>query len=392
MNFDTRLVRPHRDGVDPHGASSPPIYQTATFRQPDARASGRYDYSRSGNPTRRGIEHHVADLEGARHGFAFTSGIAAIAAVLATVSPGGRVVVGRDLYGGTWRLLHDLEARGAIAVMCVDTSDPQAVHEALESSVELVLLETPTNPLQAIVDVAHTCDRAHAVGALVAVDNTFLSPLLQRPLELGADIVIHSATKHLAGHADVIAGLVVTSNDDVAERIAFVQNAYGSALAPLDAWLLGRGLATLAVRLERAQSSAGRLARLVERHPSVVVTHYVGLRDHPGHALHHSQAHGPGSVFSFRTGCVERSAQLIDALALFSVTVSFGSTCSTIGMPCRMSHASIPAAERRLPDDLIRVSVGLEDVDDLASDLESALDRCHLPPPKALRERKERVS
>ena len=377
MSAHTRLARgrPPAEG-HPYGATAPPIVQTATFRQSDAQADGPYDYSRSGNPTREQFEREVAALEGAAHGLAFASGMAALAAVTQLAGPGDEIVAGDDLYGGLHRLLHEVTARAGVVVRHVDTTDVAAVRAACTRRTRLVLLETPTNPRMRITDVAAIADVAHAVGALVVVDNTMLSPLLQRPLALGADLVVHSATKHLGGHGDVTGGVVVTSNDAVAERLGFLQNATGSALAPFEAWLLLRGLRTLGVRLERAQATAAILADALRDEPGVTAVWYPGLSDHPGARLHAAQADGPGSVVAFETGDRARSEAFIDALRDIGIAVSFGGVATTVCLPCRMSHASIPAAvrrERALPDDLVRLSVGLEDPDDLLREVRGGL-------------------
>jgi cystathionine beta-lyase len=361
---------------DPHGAASIPIYQTATFRQPSAIEPGRFDYSRSGNPTRAVLEVQLAQLEQGEHGFAFASGMAALSAITQLLRPGQEILAGDDLYGGTYRLLAELVAPLGINVRYCDTTDLDAVNKSIGERTRLVLIETPTNPFLKVCDIRAIARITHRHGALLAVDNTMLSPYLQRPLELGADLVVHSATKYLSGHSDLTAGAIVTSDEELTERIGFIHNAVGSALAPFDSWLLLRGLKTLAVRVERQQETAQRLAEFLNRHPLVQRVYFPGLDEHEGSELNRRQADGPGAVFSFNTGSVDLSERIIGALELFGITVSFGGASSTISLPCRMSHASIPAADRAaraLPEDLVRVAVGLEDPDDLEDDLRRAL-------------------
>lgn len=378
MKLHTELVQFDACPADPYGPTSTPIYQTATFEQEDPEQFGRYDYSRSGNPTRTVLETQLARLErgcigGAK---AFASGMAALSAVVRLVKPGERIVAGADIYGGTFRLLERIARPYGIDVVYAPTWDEEALAAALHERTRLVLIETPTNPLQRITDVRAAAEAAHRVGAWLAVDNTMLSPALLRPLELGADIVIHSATKFLCGHADVTAGAVVVRDESLAERIAFTCNAEGAALGPFDSWLLLRGLKTLALRVERQQASARALASFLARHEAVRRVHYAGLPNHPGRAIQERQAAGPGSVLAFETGDRAISRAVIERCRLFKTTVSFGSITSTISLPCCMSHASIPAEirrERQMPEDLVRISVGIEDVEDLVGDLNRAL-------------------
>jgi cystathionine beta-lyase len=378
VRLATRCVFPsHLDGgSDPHAAVAPPIYQTATFRQPTAVEFGEYDYSRTANPTRALVEQQLAGLEGGRHGLAFASGMAALAAVTRLVAAGEEIVAGDDLYGGTTRLLAQVAPRQGIRVRWAPAGDPEALAAAIGRQTRLVLVETPTNPLLQVVDVAAAARAAHAAGALLAVDNSLLSPVLQRPLGDGADLVVHSATKALSGHSDVTAGAVVTDDPDLHRRLAFHQNAEGAGLAPFDAWLLLRGTKTLALRVERQCASAERLARFLAGHPRVERVFYPGLTEHPGHLVQRRQASGGGPVVSFTTGDPDRSRRLVEALGLFTIAVSFGSVHSTASLPRRMSHASVPpdlAARLAPPPDLVRLSIGVEDCDDLVEDLEGAL-------------------
>jgi cystathionine beta-lyase len=384
MRRDTTLVHFDAAPGDPCRPNSTPIYQTATFEQPNASEFGAYDYSRSGNPTRAVLESQLARLEGGSRAFAFGSGMAALSTLMRLVPAGGHVVAGSDLYGGTYRLLEKVLPRAGLRTTYVDATDPERVRAAIEPSTRLVLVETPTNPLCRIVDLRALAEIARERGALLAVDNSLLSPLLQRPLELGADVVVHSATKHLGGHGDVTAGVLAVRVAAVADEIAFLQNAEGNALGPFDSWLLLRGIETLSVRLGRAQANARTVARFLARHPAVRRVHFPGLTDHPGRAIHERQAEGPGAVVSFETGSAELSRRVVDALEVFTISVSFGSVKSLASLPCRMSHKSIPAAVRQahaLPDDLVRLSIGIEDERDLVQDLAQALggQRCRTP-------------
>jgi cystathionine beta-lyase len=374
MKISTRCARPPI-GRDPFSAVSPPIYQTATFCQPSAVEFGEYDYSRTANPTRALAEEQLAALEGGRHACAFASGMAAITAVTRLVQAGEEILAGDDLYGGTIRLLSQVAPRQGIAVRWVDTTDPEAVAAAISPATRLLLVETPTNPLLRIVDLARVAGIARSRGVLLAVDNSLLSPCLQRPLALGADLVIHSATKFLCGHADVCAGAVVTGDADLHRRLAFHLNAEGTGLAPFDSWLLLRGMRTLALRVERQCASAGRIAELLAGHPLIRQVFFPTLAAPDARQVHERQASGPGAVISFTTGDAELSRRIVEAARLFTIAVSFGSIGSSISLPSRMSHASVPAELRgRLgpPPDLVRLSVGIEDVDDLMADLEQA--------------------
>jgi cystathionine beta-lyase len=357
---------------------APPIYQTATFRQPGALEFGEYDYSRTANPTRSLAEEQIAALEGGRFACAYGSGMAALAAVTRLVKAGEEILAGDDLYGGTVRLLSKVAPGLGIRVRHVDAADPEAVEAALSPSTRLLLVESPTNPLLRVADLERLAGIAHSHGALLAVDNSLLSPCLQRPLALGADLVIHSATKLLCGHGDVCAGAVVTDDEDLHERLAFHLNAEGAGLAPFDSWLLLRGMKTLALRVERQCATATRIAEFLAAHPKVEKVYFPTLASPCARQIHERQAKGPGQVVSLTTGDPERSKRIVESARLFAIAVSFGSVGSSISLPCRMSHASIPQELRgRLgpPPDLIRLSVGIEDADDLIADLDQALRR-----------------
>ncbi len=383
----TELVRFDACPGDPHRPTSTPIYQTATFERPDASCEGGYDYTRSGNPTRTVLEGQLARLEGAAHALAYASGMAAFSGLVRILRAGDHVVAGTDLYGGTHRLLGQVLPRLGIEVTHAPATDPVAFAAAFRpGQTRLALIETPSNPLQEIADIRRLADIAHAGGARLAVDNSLLSPWLQKPLAHGADVVIHSATKFLCGHGDVTGGVLATNDDALAEELAFFRNAEGSALAPFESWLLLRGVKTLGLRVERQQETARRVAHWLASTsaPSagsrsgpgargVTRVHYAGLPHHPGHSIHARQAAGPGSVISFETGSVDASRALIAALELFTCAVSFGSITSTVSLPCAMSHASIPEGQRALPADIVRLSIGIEDASDLIADLSGAL-------------------
>jgi cystathionine beta-lyase len=377
MKTATRCVRPESNG-DSYGAISPPIYQTATFRQDTVDEFGEYDYTRSGNPTRTLVERQIADLEGGAHACAFASGMAAITALTRLVSPGEEILCGSDLYGGTIRLLDQVVQRMGISVNYVDTCDLDSVRTAITPQTKLLLLESPTNPLLRISDIEAIAALTGEAGVLFAVDNSMLSPCLQRPLSLGADVVVHSATKFLCGHSDVTGGAVVTNDPELHAKIAFHQNAEGAGLAPFEAWLLHRGIKTLDLRVERQNNSALKIAEFLREQPIVNQVYYPGLSTHPGFDVHAGQASGGGAVISFTTGDPAISKRIVESCTLFDIAVSFGSVGSVISMPCTMSHASVPAALREKlapPSDLIRISAGIEAVEDLIADLENAFEK-----------------
>ena len=377
MKTSTRCVQLGR-GNDAYGAIAPPIYQTATFEQPTATEFGEFDYTRSGNPTRTLLEQQLANLEDAAHACAFASGMASLTSLTRIVRPGEEIVAGDDLYGGTVRLLDQITSHLNIAVRYVDTTNQTEVRRAVSDRTRLILIETPSNPLFRISDIRGLSSIARDARAYLAVDNSMLSPVFQRPLSLGADVVVHSATKFLCGHSDVTAGALITNDPALHKQFSFQQNAEGAGLSPFESWLLLRGLKTLALRVERQNHSAEKIARFLQTRAEVSRVFYPGLDDHPGHEIHRQQAAGNGAVVSFTTGDEKLSAEIVESTRLFKVAVSFGSVGSTISLPCRMSHASIPRALRdRLapPSDLVRVSVGIEDVDDLIDDLRSATKR-----------------
>ena len=376
MKFETRLLNFEAAPGDRCKPVATPIYQTATFRQEGAVEFGDYDYSRSGNPTRAVLELQVAELEGGKRAFCFTSGMAAITAVTRLLRPGDEILACDDLYGGTFRLFSRILQGRGIETCYVDFAGD--IEPAISPRTRLLYLETPTNPLLKIVDIRSAAELAHRYGALLCVDNSTMSPYLQNPLALGADIVVHSATKFLCGHSDVTAGAVVLNDPQLADELYLIQNGEGAGLGPFDAFLLLRGLKTLALRIDRQQQNAQRIAQYLSQHGKVSRVYYPGLPDHPGRERHLAQARGAGSVVSFETGAFALSRQIAEATRIFAITVSFGSVNSSISLPVCMSHVSIPGevrARKFLPQDLIRLSVGIENVEDLIADLDQALAR-----------------
>lgn len=375
MKFASQLVNFPSAPGDPFRPMSTPIYQTATFEQEHADSFGEYDYSRSGNPTRKVLEDQLARLEHGARGFCFSSGMAAIANVTHLLHAGDEIVADADLYGGTCRLFSRVLAHTGISIRYGDASDLDSFAALIGPHTKLVYLESPTNPLLRVLDIAAVARIAHEKGVLCCVDNSAMSPYLQNPLDLGADIVIHSGTKFLCGHSDVTAGAVIAKEASVAEQVYFLQNAEGSALGAFDCFLLLRGLKTLKVRMDAQQRNAAELANFLQKHPCVEDVFYPGLKGSEGYEIQQRQARGAGSVLSFTTGSAEFSKALVEAARMFAICVSFGSVHSTISLPACMSHASVPAeiaAKRSLPADLIRVSVGIEDGDDLIEDLRQA--------------------
>lgn len=387
MRRSTRLIVHDAAPEDPHRPTSTPLYQTATFHQTSAVEMGTYDYTRSGNPTRTVLERRLADLEGAEHGYCFSSGLGAIeAAVQAARRVHGAgpftVLAGVDLYGGTLRMLERVLPLQGIEVRWVDTRCADEVRGALDPSVGLVLCETPTNPLLEISDLESLSGVCRAARVPLAVDNSLLSPWLQCPLALGADLVVHSVTKHLAGHGDATGGAVLCNDTALGTELGFLQNALGGGLAPFECWLALRGLGTLGLRIERAQSSTQRIAEFLKAHSRVTGVHYPGLPEHPGSTLHRRQSRGAGSVLSFSVRDPESARRLVESTSLFSIAVSFGALESRISLPVHMSHASAPGrreGDRALGGQLVRLAIGLEDPDDLIEDLEGALQRVPVP-------------
>ncbi len=381
-DIDTRLAHPPQDRDPRTGASSCPIYQVSTYHQPDPEHLARYDYARSDNPTREALEEAVANLEGGARGLAFASGMAAVSTAFMIFGTGDHVVVGNDIYGGTFRVLTTIFRRWGLNATLVDTGDLEAVRAAITPQTKAIYVETPSNPTLRITDLAAVAALARERELLAITDNTFMSPLLQRPLELGFDIVVHSATKFIAGHSDLIAGLAVARDAETGRRLRQIQNSMGAILGPQDAWLTLRGLKTLGVRLRQEQRSAEILARWLAGQPEVVRVYYPGLEDHPGHDIHRRQASGGGAVVSFELATRELAVGLMKGVRLPLVAVSLGGVESILSYPATMSHAAMPAGERAargITDGLLRLSVGLEDVADLQADLRQALDAAARP-------------
>ena len=365
-------------GPDPAtGAVVVPIHLATTFAQESPGRHKGFEYSRSGNPTRANLEECLASLEGAQHGLAFSSGLAATATLMLLFDPGDHVVFTEDVYGGTFRLFDKVFARYGLTFTSVDPTDLEAIAAAITDRTRLVWLESPTNPLLRVVDLDAVSELTHGAGALMAVDSTFASPILQRPLELGADLVIHSSTKFLGGHSDVLGGVVLTSDDGLAERMRFHQNAVGAVPSPFDCWLLLRGLKTLQLRVLRQCESALTIARWLEGQDAVTQVHYPGLESNPGHALARRQMGGHyGGVLSFEVSSGDAARSFLERLRVFTLAESLGAVESLAESPALMTHSSIPEEIRTrvgVNDGLLRLSVGIEDVDDLVADLEQAL-------------------
>ncbi|HEV8111525.1 MAG TPA: cystathionine gamma-synthase [Planctomycetota bacterium] len=383
--FETRAIHAGQEPDPRNGAVMTPVWFTSTYKQ-DAPAKPRdgYEYSRTSNPTRTALQENLASLEGGAWGLAFSSGLAATNALLDRLVPGDHVVAGNDLYGGTYRLFTRVFERYGVRFTYVDTSDLAAVEGAIEEKTRYVYLETPTNPLLRLADIAAIARIAHARGKLVVVDNTFATPYLQRPLELGADIVLHSLTKYLGGHSDVVAGALVGRDPKLREELAFFQNAVGGTPGPMDMFLVLRGIKTLHVRMDRHGQNAIALARRLEKDPRIVRVIYPGLPSHPQRALAERQMSGFGGMLSFElAGGVEAANTFASSTRVFTLAESLGGVESLVEVPASMTHASIPADVRKkagLADGLVRLSVGLEHVDDLIADVEQALAKA-IPAP-----------
>lgn len=378
MDYRTRIIHTGKD-TDPFtGAASIPIYQVSTFAQEDPTCPGPYEYARGTNPTREAVEHAIAVLEGGEVGLAFSSGMAAISSVLLFFQPGDHLVVSQDVYGGTYRVLTTLFRRWGLEVTFVDSSDPEQVEKAVRRNTRALYVETPSNPLLKITDLKAVVEIARRHGLLTIIDNTFMTPYLQRPLALGFDIVIHSATKFLGGHSDLIAGLVVTADEKTGKKLKFIQNAFGAILGPQDSWLLLRGMKTLSVRMEAQQAGAAKIARWLKERKGIKAVYYPGLEEHPGYEIHRRQAAGGGAVLAFELPGREKVLRFMRAVKLPLKAVSLGGVESILSYPATMSHAAVPPEERRrlgIGDGLVRLSVGLEAPEDLQEDLERALQQ-----------------
>lgn len=375
--IETKLVHIGVRKTPYTGAIALPIYQTVTYQHKNFNRGEGYDYSRTSNPTRDALEEGITTLDGGARASAFSSGMAAITAVLGLFRPGDHLVVTEDLYGGTYRVLKDVFAHYGITYTYTKTSDLAAVSAAIRPETKAIFIETPSNPLLRISNISALAAIAKAHDALLIVDNTFHTPYLQRPIELGADLVVYSASKYISGHNDVLGGLCVAASEALGQRIAFLANATGGVLGPQDAWLTVRGLKTLAVRMDRHQENAQKMARWLQNHPKVRQVYYPGLEDHPGYALNLQQAKGPGGMLSFLMQEPEKVATLIDRLQLILYAESLGGTETLITHPTNQTHRELSEQERQslgIHPGLLRLSVGLEKVEDVMADLDQALN------------------
>ncbi|HEV1992338.1 MAG TPA: cystathionine gamma-synthase [Candidatus Dormibacteraeota bacterium] len=364
-------------GPDPAtGAVVQPIHLATTFAQQGVGKHKGFEYSRSGNPTRAALEECLAGLEDAKHGLAFSSGLGAETTLMFLLSPGDHVVYMEDVYGGTFRLFDKVLKRFGMTFTAVDAGDMDAVDRSITPATKLVWLESPTNPLLRIVDIDAVSEVAHSHGAMVCVDNTFATPYLQQPLHLGADFVVHSSTKYIGGHSDVVGGAIMTNNEELEQQLRFHQNAVGAVPSPFDCWLLLRGIKTLALRVDRQSQNAMEVARALEKNKAVKRVHYPGLASHPGHAVASRQMRMFGGMVSFEMADEAAALRTLERLKLFALAESLGAVESLAEHPALMTHASMPASERKrvgVGEGLIRLSIGVEDVGDLIADLESAL-------------------
>ena len=374
MDFETRAIHEGQEPDPATGAITTPIYQTSTYLQEAVGKNKGYDYSRSGNPTRTALETCLASLESADHGLAFSSGLGATTTIMHLVSPGDRVVCVNDVYGGVYRMFSQVyEPKGYDFTFLSAEEITTGLAEHLDEKTRIVWLESPTNPLLNVIDIAAAAEAAHAVGALVVVDNTFATPYLQRPLELGADIVVHSTTKYLGGHSDVIGGFAGTNDPTVAERLRFLQKSLGAVPGPFDAWLVLRGVKTLAVRMRQHCENARQIATFLDEHEAVERVYYPGLPDHPGHEIAARQMADFGGMISFLAASEEAAIRLVGETKVWKLAESLGGVESLIEHPTRMTHASTAEAPFAVPPTLVRLSVGIESADDLVDDLERAL-------------------
>jgi cystathionine gamma-synthase len=374
--FNTRAIHAGQEPDPATGAVIVPVHLTTTYKQDGVGGlRGGYEYSRSANPTRTALQEALAALEQGTTGMAFASGLAAEDTLLRTVcEPGSHVVLAGDAYGGTFRLISRVQSRWGVEHTPADLADLDAVRAALRPSTRVIWCETPTNPLLNIADIAGLAQVAHEAGALLVVDNTFASPYLQQPLTLGADVVVHSTTKYLGGHSDVVGGALVTADAGLGEQLAYNQNAMGAVAGPFDSWLVLRGIKTLGVRMDRHQDNAARIAEFLLGHPDVAAVLYPGLPEHPGHEVAARQMSGFGRMLSFRLrGGEEQALKVCERAQVFTLAESLGGVESLIEHPGRMTHASAAGSPLEVPADLVRLSVGIEDVEDLLADLEQAL-------------------
>ena len=375
MGFSTECIHAGQEPEAVTGSVTYPIFQTSTYVQPKLGEHKGFEYARTGNPTRSVLEANLAALEHGKHAHCFASGMSSIDVVFRMLQSGDHVVAGENLYGGSYRLFNKVLEKFGLQFSYVDTSDLEAVRKAIRPNTKVLYLETPTNPMMTLTDLAACAEIAHAAGALVVVDNTFCSPYLQRPIDLGADIVLHSTTKFLNGHSDSIGGVVISNSDEIAEKIGFLQNAVGAILSPFDSWLILRGVKTLAVRMKQHEENGNAMARYLAGHKKVRRIYYPGLPDHPQHELAKRQMKGFGSMISFDLGSKENAAKFLNTVRLCSLAESLGGVETLISHPETMTHASVPLADRTrlgITPGLVRISVGIEDIEDLIADVERA--------------------
>ena len=378
LRFNSKTIHGGQEPDKAYGAVMPPIYQTSTYAQTSPGGHKGYEYSRSGNPTRTALERSLASIENGKHGLAFASGLAAIDAVVKLLTPGDEVVSTNDLYGGSYRLFRQVFEKYGIKFHFVGMQDTSVIEEYINDNTKLLWVETPTNPMMNVIDIAAAADLAKKHDLLLAVDNTFATPYLQRPLDLGADIVMHSATKYLGGHSDVVVGALVVNDDSLAEKLYFLQNASGGVCGPMDSFLVLRGIKTLHVRMQRHCENCRAIAEFLKSHPKIGKVFWPGFADHPNHAVAKKQMADFGGMLSFipKEGGYEEAVRVVEKLRVFTLAESLGGVESLAGHPASMTHASIPKEEREksgVVDSLIRLSVGIEDAEDLIADLNQSL-------------------
>jgi cystathionine gamma-lyase/cystathionine beta-lyase/cystathionine gamma-lyase/homocysteine desulfhydrase len=378
MGFATNAIHVGQEADSATGAIIVPIYQTSTFVQEELGKHKGYEYARTSNPTRTALERNLAALEGALFCFAFASGMAATNCLMSLLKSGDHVVAGRNLYGGSFRLFERVLSDFGLTFTYANTCRLEEVEQAIRPNTRMLFIETPTNPVMEITDIAATGHLAHSHGLWLAVDNTFMSPYFQRPLALGADFVVHSTTKYLNGHSDGVGGAIMANDGGSAERLRFLQNAAGAILGPFDSWLVLRGVKTLAVRMEEHNRNGMAVAQFLHRHPRISKVHYPGLPSHPQHELARRQMTGFGGMISFETGSLENARTVLKSVRLCSLAESLGGVETLISHPASMTHASVPPQHRNLlgiTDGLVRISVGIEEVEDIIADLDQALAR-----------------
>jgi len=377
MGFSTECIHAGQEPEPVTGAVIYPIFATSTYVQPRLGEHKGFEYARTKNPTRSVLEANLAALERGKYGHCFASGMAAIDTVFRLLQSGDHVIAAENMYGGSYRLFSRVLEKFGLQFSYVDTSNVDAIRRAMRANTKILFLETPTNPMMTLTDISACSELAHGKGALVVVDNTFCSPYLQRPIELGADIVVHSTTKFLNGHSDSVGGVVVSNTDELAEKIGFLQNAVGAILSPFDSWLILRGVKTLAVRMKRHEENGVAMASYLSNHAKVKRVYYPGLPHHPQHALARRQMNGFGSMISFELGSKERAAAFLNRVRLCSLAESLGGVETLISHPETMTHASVPLEQRKrlgITPGLVRISVGIEDIEDLIADLENAFE------------------